>query len=307
MAIQAQKKAALRGQLWELLQYGKGTRGQVLSYLVIVMILLSVAIIPLEFIESRSLLFDALVGLEIAITAVFTIEYLLRLYASPSRFRYVVSFFGIIDLLSILPFYLGLFASQYIRVLRLTRLVRLLKISRIEAAAAVNKEQAREVGLIPGERVIHVVTRHPFIFMLGLLPVAILLSIALTIMLIFEGYPIAIAIAVTMMLFALIFLLKAFLDYNFDVIYVTSHRLIFQNRHLLGRNMNQVNYRSITNVKPQYTGIFSYILGYGSIIIETPAEFGGKIEQSYVRRHEESAHHIMHHCICAQEGGGEKV
>jgi len=49
-----------------------------------------------------------LVGLEYFVVAVFSLEYLLRLAASRPTHRYVFSFYGVIDLLAILPFYLGL-------------------------------------------------------------------------------------------------------------------------------------------------------------------------------------------------------
>ena len=68
-------------------------------------------------------------------TISFTIEYILRVYSSPNRLKYVFSFYGIIDLLAILPGYLGLFIPnlQYllvIRALRLLRVFRILKLTR---------------------------------------------------------------------------------------------------------------------------------------------------------------------------------
>jgi voltage-gated potassium channel len=72
-----------------------------------------------------------LVGLEYFVVAVFTLEYLLRLAASRPAHRYVFSFFGVIDLLAILPFYLGLALDlRSIRALRLLRLFRILKLGR---------------------------------------------------------------------------------------------------------------------------------------------------------------------------------
>ncbi|MFZ9161583.1 MAG: ion transporter [Burkholderiaceae bacterium] len=72
---------------------------------------------------------------------VFTVEYLLRLYTAPedpefadrrfSRLAYVKSPFAVIDLLAILPFYLGAFLSIDLRVLRALRLLRILKLWRI--------------------------------------------------------------------------------------------------------------------------------------------------------------------------------
>ena len=69
------------------------------------------------------------------ITITFTLEYILRIVVSEKSPSYIFSFFGIIDLLAILPTYLGLFfiggqSLLVIRALRLLRVFRILKISR---------------------------------------------------------------------------------------------------------------------------------------------------------------------------------
>lgn len=67
--------------------------------------------------------------------SIFTCEYLIRaIYSKPIR-KYCLSFFGIIDLLSILPFYVGLAIDlRSIRVIRLLRLLRLFKFARYTKA-----------------------------------------------------------------------------------------------------------------------------------------------------------------------------
>jgi len=61
----------------------------------------------------------------------FTVEYLLRIWASPRPLRFVLSFWGIIDLLAVLPFYLGTTLDlRSLRVFRLLRLLRTLKLLR---------------------------------------------------------------------------------------------------------------------------------------------------------------------------------
>ncbi|MCO6474609.1 MAG: ion transporter [Melioribacteraceae bacterium] len=75
----------------------------------------------------------------------FTIEYLLRLYSVKKPYKYASSFFGIIDLLAILPTYLSLFlpGSQFlivIRILRVLRIFRVLKLIRFLKAAIMLKE-----------------------------------------------------------------------------------------------------------------------------------------------------------------------
>ncbi len=74
-------------------------------------------------------------GFDVFSVAIFTVEYLVRIYLAKPRRRYVFSFFGIIDLLAILPFYIGLGVdTRAIRAFRLLRLLRLLKLARYSAA-----------------------------------------------------------------------------------------------------------------------------------------------------------------------------
>lgn len=74
-------------------------------------------------------------AVEIAVTLLFTAEYLLRIYAAERPLRFVFSFWGIIDLLSILPFYLALSGNlRALRALRLLRLFRVLKLVRYSRA-----------------------------------------------------------------------------------------------------------------------------------------------------------------------------
>ncbi|KAF1055075.1 MAG: Cyclic nucleotide-gated potassium channel [Stenotrophomonas maltophilia] len=78
---------------------------------------------------------QALSGLEWLFTAVFLGEYLLRLYCSPKPLRYALSFYGLIDLLAVLPAFVALFYpdAQYllvVRVIRMLRIFRVLKLTR---------------------------------------------------------------------------------------------------------------------------------------------------------------------------------
>lgn len=80
----------------------------------------------------------AFVWLEIGFTLVFTLEYFLRVFCWPDPARYVFSFWGIIDLATILPFYVimlwpqigieYLFAWRAMRVIRVLRILKLLRL-----------------------------------------------------------------------------------------------------------------------------------------------------------------------------------
>jgi voltage-gated potassium channel len=78
---------------------------------------------------------DLLADAEWFFTLIFTVEYFLRIYTHPKPVRYIFSFMGIIDLLAILPSYLGLFFDQAtflltVRAFRLLRMFRILKLTR---------------------------------------------------------------------------------------------------------------------------------------------------------------------------------
>ncbi len=77
----------------------------------------------------------ALRTFEVMLLVVFALEYFVRLYASQHPFRYMFSFWGIVDLLSFLPAIFLLTPEwQAVRALRLVRLVRLLKLFRSSRA-----------------------------------------------------------------------------------------------------------------------------------------------------------------------------
>ncbi|MCP1651367.1 ion transporter [Pseudomonas nitroreducens] len=72
-------------------------------------------------------------GVEWFISGLFLIEYLLRLYCSPKPLRYALSFYGLIDLLAVLPGVIALFYpdAQYLLVVRVVRLLRIFRILKL--------------------------------------------------------------------------------------------------------------------------------------------------------------------------------
>jgi len=117
--------------------------GKAFDVVLLTLIVLSVTIVILESVRSireTSPLFFT--GVEWVFTVVFTLEYLLRIYSSPNPVKYMTSFFGVIDLLAILPTYLGLFFNQStflltFRALRLLRMFRIFKLGRYMAEASI--------------------------------------------------------------------------------------------------------------------------------------------------------------------------
>lgn len=73
--------------------------------------------------------------IEIITVAIFTIEYLLRVIYAKNRFKFIFSFYGIIDILAVLPFYISTGIDlRGIRIFRLLRLLRSLKVFRYSKA-----------------------------------------------------------------------------------------------------------------------------------------------------------------------------
>lgn len=108
--------------------------GKFFDEVLIVSILLSVIVVMLDSVSSINTSHgDLLYSLEWFFTILFTIEYFLRVFSVRRVIPYTTSFFGIIDLLAILPTYISLLlpGSQFlivIRVLRLLRIFRVLKL-----------------------------------------------------------------------------------------------------------------------------------------------------------------------------------
>lgn len=86
---------------------------------------------------------------ELAVVVIFTIEYAIRLIAAPKKWKYIFSFFGLIDLMSILPFYVrmgidlrALRAVRIVRIFQILKLVRYSKaIQRFHRAFLLSKEE----------------------------------------------------------------------------------------------------------------------------------------------------------------------
>jgi voltage-gated potassium channel len=122
--------------------FGHDTKSSKLFDVILLwVILISVVIVILESVPSLHDRFSKFFFYaEWAITILFTLEYLIRIWSSKTPFRYIFSFWGLVDLLSILPTYLELinFGFHYllaVRILRLLRVFRILKLVRFNREA----------------------------------------------------------------------------------------------------------------------------------------------------------------------------
>lgn len=114
-----------------------------LNILLAILILVNVAAVILESVEPLRIHYSrAFLLIEHIATIVFAIEYILRVWTSvdlrngrfrqpyTGRLRYMIGFFPLIDLVAVLPAFLGFFGAADLRVLRLLRLLRMLKLTR---------------------------------------------------------------------------------------------------------------------------------------------------------------------------------
>lgn len=140
------KSAPWRGKLFEVIFEADTPAGKWFDIVLIISILVSVVIVMLDSVGPvRGKYGPILYALEWFFTILFTLEYILRLSCVGRPIKYAVSFFGIIDLLAILPTYMSLlfFGSRYllvVRVLRVLRIFRVLKLGHHTKEAVVLKK-----------------------------------------------------------------------------------------------------------------------------------------------------------------------
>ncbi len=115
--------------------------GRLFDVLLIIAILISIGAVALETVAAVQVRHGAWLKIvEWGFTLLFTIEYLVRLWCVRQPRVYATSFFGLVDLLAILPTYLALVISGsgyllVVRILRTLRLFRILKLTRYVGAA----------------------------------------------------------------------------------------------------------------------------------------------------------------------------
>jgi voltage-gated potassium channel len=130
------RRARWRDRLYEIIFESDTPAGRLFDEVLLVAILLSVLAVMLESVpEVRAEWGGTLRAAEWTFTVLFSVEYVLRLISARNPRRYAGSFFGIVDLLAILPSYVGLVAPEtqaliVIRAIRLLRVFRILKLVR---------------------------------------------------------------------------------------------------------------------------------------------------------------------------------
>jgi voltage-gated potassium channel len=106
------------------------------GFFIQVLIVLSIVTFSIETIPNlKPQTREILQSIELVSVLVFTLEYVLRIYVADKKLKFIFSFFGIIDMLAILPFYLSFGIDlRSLRALRFVRLFRLFKLVRYNKA-----------------------------------------------------------------------------------------------------------------------------------------------------------------------------
>lgn len=133
--IQRVNQRALKSRIYRVIFEHDTGAGKLFDVLLIIAVLLSVLAVMLETVQSLFSNYQkAFYSIEWFFTILFTIELIFRLYCSPNRWKYVASFYGMIDVIAIAPTYFSLFfpgaqAFLIIRAMRLLRVFRILKLN----------------------------------------------------------------------------------------------------------------------------------------------------------------------------------
>lgn len=125
-------------------------QGRIFNYSIQILIVISLISFSIDTLPNLSETTRLILRLtEVSTVMIFTVEYLLRIYVIDKKSSYIFSFYGIVDLLAILPFYItsgvdlrALRAFRLIRILRILKLVRYSQaINRFHRAFLIAKEE----------------------------------------------------------------------------------------------------------------------------------------------------------------------
>ncbi|MFI0430728.1 ion transporter [Mariniflexile sp. HMF6888] len=136
-----QQKKNWKTKLHEIIYEADTPAGKLFDIVLLIAIIASILLVMLESVKSIDAKYHDLLNIsEWLITILFTIEYIARIITVKRPYRYIFSFYGIVDLLSTIPKYIsiifgGVHALATLRALRLLRVFRILKLVRYLGAS----------------------------------------------------------------------------------------------------------------------------------------------------------------------------
>lgn len=132
MPLSIHKMSSLK----KFIEYNNSRQSKVFNGIIEVLILISIISFSIQTLPDLPVKTrEYLRILEIGIVIIFTIEYILRIIVAENKWKYIFSFYGLIDLLAILPFYITVGIDlRALRMFRLFRILRALKLFRYSKA-----------------------------------------------------------------------------------------------------------------------------------------------------------------------------
>lgn len=126
----------IRNSLWTIIEDNTTKKGKLFDYFIQILIVLSLVSFSIESLPNLSdKTLNILKKFEILSITIFSTEYILRIFVSKRPIKYIFSFYGIIDILAILPFYVtGLMDLRFLRMFRIFRVFRAFKLIRYNKA-----------------------------------------------------------------------------------------------------------------------------------------------------------------------------
>ena len=223
---------SIRADLHEIIFESDTRAGKIFDIVLLILIVVSVIAVIMESVHILDLSYHRIFFVvEWILTIAFSIEYWLRIWVVKKPSKYIFSFFGVIDFLSILPSYLSLILldTHYlltIRILRLLRVFRILKLTRY-----IRETKTLSIALMASRRKI--------------------------------GIFVATVLLLVVILGSLMYLVEGSQDSGFDSIPRSMYWAIV--------TLTTVGYGDITPSSPlgQFISAFIMILGYGIIAVPT--------------------------------------
>lgn len=126
----------MKEKLRSIIEDNTSSKGKLFDYFIQALILLSLITFTLETLpDNAETTVNILNIFELFCIIIFSIEYLLRVFVSTKPFKYIFSFYGVIDFLAIFPFFLsGAYDLRALRAFRIFRIFRALKLIRYNKA-----------------------------------------------------------------------------------------------------------------------------------------------------------------------------
>lgn len=135
----------IKRRTFDIIQIGNKTDffSTLFDYVISVLIVISIAVTFMQMFEELEFLHPVLFGIELATIIIFLIEYVLRLWTAcylyedvkPAKamLKYIVSFYGIVDLLTIISFFIPVIFTNGFVALRMLRVVRIMRLFKLNA------------------------------------------------------------------------------------------------------------------------------------------------------------------------------